>query len=360
MKNLGQLFICGISSLTLTESEKNFIQNENIGGVILFSHNYQDPAQLAELVNEIQSLRDEYPLFISVDQEGGRVQRFKNNFTHFPSMYDVAKLDSPKITFEVHSAIAQELSACGINLNFSPVCDIWTNQNNKVIGDRSFGKSGEIVEKHVSAAIRGLQTHNVLACGKHFPGHGDTTKDSHYDLPYLKTSLDQLRSRELIPFQKASKARVEFMMMAHLVVDAIDEQMPTSLSAKAYQFLREELKYKNIIVTDDMEMKAISDRFKYGEAAVMALEAGADMLIYRTSESCQEAYFATKQALVSKRISREELDRKANLINSVKKNYFNNYKPIYIPNIKKAMNLDNNQKLLIEINVKLDQLALNS
>ena len=128
--DVGQLFMTGISGLSLTEEEKDFIQNNNIGGVILFAHNYQDPGQLAELVNEIQTLRDEYPLFVSVDQEGGKVKRFKTHFTQFPSMFDVGKKDSPKLTFEVHKALAEELSACGVNLNFSPCTDIWNNPNN--------------------------------------------------------------------------------------------------------------------------------------------------------------------------------------------------------------------------------------
>ena len=264
---VGQLFVTGISGLTLTEEEKEFIQKNNIGGVILFAHNFTDPGQLAELVNEIQTLRDEYPLFISVDQEGGRVRRFKTHFTQFPSMYEVGKKDSPKLTFELHKILAEELSACGINLNYSPCCDIWTNENNKVIGDRAFATNALEVEKHVSAAIRGLHASNVLACSKHFPGHGNTTKDSHYDLPFVKKSLEELRAEELVPFYKASKSRSEFMMMAHLVVDSIDKELPCTLSPKAYEFLREELKYKKIIITDDMEMKAISDRYSYSEAA---------------------------------------------------------------------------------------------
>ncbi|MBT4791273.1 MAG: glycoside hydrolase family 3 protein, partial [Halobacteriovoraceae bacterium] len=230
---VGQLFITGISGLALTEDEKKFLQESNIGGVILFSHNYSDPAQLAELINEIQTLRDEYPLFISVDQEGGRVKRFKTHFTQFPSMYEVGKKESPKLTFEVHRVLAEELSSCGVNLNFSPCCDVWSNVNNKVIGDRAFSRTVKGVEKHVSAAIRGLHTGNVLSCAKHFPGHGNTTKDSHFDLPFVKKTMDELKAEELVPFNKASKSRSEFIMMAHLVVDAIDKENPCTLSTKA-------------------------------------------------------------------------------------------------------------------------------
>ena len=343
---VGQLFVTGISGLSLTDDEKKFIQENNIGGVILFKHNYQDPGQLAELVNEIQTLRDEYPLFVSVDQEGGRVKRFQSQFTQFPSMFELGELDSPKLTFELHKAMADELSACGVNLNYSPCTDIWTNENNKVIGDRAFGKTAEDVEKHVSAAIRGLHTGNVLACAKHFPGHGNTTKDSHYDLPYVKKSIEELRAEELIPFQKASKSRVEFMMMAHLVVDAIDKELPCTLSKKAYDFLREELKYKKIIITDDMEMKAVADHFSYPDAGRMALEAGADMIMYRSFERTKEVYEALMLSIKEQKVKKSVIEEKISRVLDCKKRFFAEYTPIYIPELSKVFSGNRNKEIM--------------
>jgi beta-N-acetylhexosaminidase len=346
---VGQLFITGISGLALTEDEKKFLQESNIGGVILFSHNYSDPAQLAELINEIQTLRDEYPLFISVDQEGGRVKRFKTHFTQFPSMYEVGKKESPKLTFEVHRVLAEELSSCGVNLNFSPCCDVWSNVNNKVIGDRAFSRTVKGVEKHVSAAIRGLHTGNVLSCAKHFPGHGNTTKDSHFDLPFVKKTMDELKAEELVPFNKASKSRSEFIMMAHLVVDAIDKENPCTLSTKAYEFLRSELRYKKIIITDDMEMKAISDNYSYADAAVLALSSGADILIYRTSEKAMEAYAGVMLAVKEQRIKKADLDTKIKRVFDCKKRFFKEYKQIYIPSLSKVFKADRNPSLMKEL-----------
>jgi beta-N-acetylhexosaminidase len=348
---VGQLFITGISGLTLTEEEKTFIQDNNIGGVILFKHNYTDPGQLAELVNEIQTLRDEYPLFISVDQEGGRVRRFQTHFTQFPSMYKIGEKDSPKLTFEVHKVLAEELSACGINLNFSPCCDVWSNENNKVIGDRAFAKTTQDVEKHVSAAIRGLHTGNVLACAKHFPGHGNTSKDSHYDLPYVKKSLEEIRNDELPPFVKASKSRTEFVMMAHLVVDAIDKELPCSLSPKAYKFLREELKYKKIIITDDMEMKAISDHFSYPEAARIALTAGADVLIYRSFEKTKEVYQSIMNDIKEQQLKKIDLEGKIKRVLDCKKRFFQEYKPIYIPSLSKVFKESHRTEILEKLDL---------
>jgi len=348
LDTLGQLIISGIKGTSLLPEEIDFIKNEKLGGIVLFTHNFTDPAQLAELVNSIQKHRDEYPLFISVDQEGGRVVRFKSHFTQFPSMLDLARLDSPKLVFEVYQVLAKELAACGVNLTYSPCCDILTNPENKVIGDRAFGTDVESVEKYISAAIRGLQTNGVLACAKHFPGHGGTTKDSHFDLPLVKTSVSELRSRELVPFIKASKSRVEFMMMAHLLVDAIDQDLPTSLSPKAYDFLRQETKFSKIVITDEMEMKAIADRFSLEEAAVKAINAGTDMLLYRNMENADKALKAIREASKKRVIKKEALTEKLNRIERCKKEYFSTYQQIYIPKVTDAFNSQDAKKILAQ------------
>lgn len=346
MDNYGQLIVSGIKGTSLTTEEVDFIKNEKLGGIIFFEHNFQSPAQLSELVNSIQKLRDDYPLFISVDQEGGRVQRFKTHFTQFPSMLDLARLDSPKVVFEAHQVIAKELAACGINLCFSPVCDILTNSQNKVIGDRAYGTDAETVEKYISAAIRGLQTSGLLSCAKHFPGHGGTSKDSHSDLPIVKTSIQELKQREMIPFIKASKSRVEFMMMGHLMVDAIDDKLPTTLSHKAYQFLRNETKFSKIVITDEMEMKAIADRFSSEEAAVGALNAGADMLLYRFMKDAQKALLAIREAVKIRAIKKEAMIEKLQRVERCKKEFLSNYQPIYIPKTTDAFNGSEGKKIL--------------
>ncbi len=346
MDNFGQLLISGIKGVSLLPEEIEFIKDEKLGGIILFPHNFQDPAQLAELVNSVQKLRDEYPLFISVDQEGGRVMRFKTHFTQFPAMLDLATLDSPKLVFEVHQLLAKELAACGINLSFSPCCDILTNPENKVIGDRAFGRDAETVEKNISAAIRGLQTSGLLSCAKHFPGHGSSFKDSHFDLPLVKTSIAELKQRELIPFIKASKSRVEFIMMAHLLVDSIDSKLPTSLSPKAYEFLRNETKFSKIVITDDMEMKAITDKYTIEEAAIMALSAGTDMLLYRFMDDAKKALGAIREAVKKKSVKREDVLEKLMRVEKCKKENLSVYQPIYIPKISDSFNTPESKKLM--------------
>lgn len=349
MDNFGQLLISGIKGTSLLPEEIEFIKNEKLGGIVLFAHNFEDPAQLAELVNNIQKHRDEYPLFISVDQEGGRSLAFKKHFTQFPAMLDVAVYDSPKLVFEIHQVIAKELAACGINMSFSPCCDILTNPANTVVGDRAFGRDAETVEKYISAAIRGLQTSGLLSCAKHFPGHGSSSQDSHFELPLVKTTLDELKRREVIPFIKASKSRVEFVMMAHLLVDALDDKLPTTLSPKAYQFLRQETKFSKVVITDSMEMKAISDKYNTESAAVMAISAGADMLLYRTMDEAKKALAAIREAVKKKTLKREEVLEKLMRVEKCKKENLSTYQPIYIPKIVDSFNSSEAKKLLEQL-----------
>jgi beta-N-acetylhexosaminidase len=353
MIQLGQLVFTGISGLTLKEEEKKFIEKEDIGGVILFSKNYESPAQLAELVNSIQSLRKEYPLFICTDHEGGRVVRFKSHFTQFPPMLDIARLDSPKLFFEVATIMSEELLACGVNLNLAPVCDIWNNEKNKVIWDRAFGEDHETVSKYISSMIRGFQTNGILSCAKHFPGHGNTLKDSHVDLPIVKKSLEKIREEEFQPFIKAIKARVDFIMMAHIIVEDIDPVLPCSLSPRAHEILREELKYKGLILSDDMQMKAITDHRGTGEAAMMAIKAGSDLVEYRDMEEAMLGLEGLKKAQKDKTIKPLEFSDRLGRIEETKKRYFTDYKVIYAPDIEKKFNRKATQAFILDLNRKI-------
>lgn len=351
--SLAQLFIVGLAGTSLTEREESFIKETNPGGVILFKNNYENPAQLAELSNKIQSLKSTHPFFISADQEGGRVQRFKEPFTVFPPMYEIAKLNSPKLCYEVHKTIAKELIACGINLNFSPCCDVLFNEKNTVIGDRSFGENPVEVEKYVSAAIRGLQTHGVISVAKHFPGHGSTIKDSHYDLPFIDATVDEIIEKELQPFKKASRSRVVGMMMAHLQIDSIDESAPTSLSKKAYVFLREQLKFQGLIITDDMEMGAISKNQGIPEACCQALIAGADLICIRNFDEGEKAIQLLQVKLANGELDEQIFSDKLARINNVKSQYLKDIKPIYIPQLTEVFDNEETQVLMVDLAQKI-------
>jgi beta-N-acetylhexosaminidase len=336
LQNIGQIVMTGIEGTQLTPEEKEYLTKENIGGVILFTRNYEDPAQLAELTNSIQECRGDRPLFISADHEGGRVFRFKKGFTHIPSMLDLAKKDSPKTVYEAHRIIGQELKACGVNFNFSPCCDVLRDNTTNAIGDRAFSNDPTTVEKFVSSAIRGLQTTGITACAKHFPGHGNTSKDSHFDLPHIKQSLQEFHDIDLVPFNKASRSKVEFFLMAHLVCDAIDPDLPCTLSKKAYDFLRSEMKFRKCIISDDMNMEAITKKWDVEEAAVIAFNAGCDILCYRTFEYGKRAQEALKQAYKDKVLLKDRVDESLKRIAESKDTYLTNYKPIYLPEMAKA------------------------
>lgn len=353
MKELGQLIITGITGTTLSDDEREFLEKENIGGVILFSQNFETTAQLAELVNAIQSCRQDYPLFIGVDHEGGRVQRFKNPFTHFPSMADVALTDSPKLCFEISRIMSEELRACGVNLNFSPVCDIINDNQNKAIGDRSFGENEEVVSKFITAMIRGFQTHKLISCAKHFPGLGGVNKDTHNDIVISHKSLDELKKKDFVPFIKAIKARVEMVMMSHLTSDAIDPELPCSLSSKAYSILRKDMKYNKLIMTDDMQMGAIAKRYSISEASVLAINAGADILCYRELITAKEALDSLKKNYKTKKIKSDDLTEKYKRIGSVKKTYLGEYNPVYIPDVSKSFRKGNVESFLKDLNLAI-------
>lgn len=348
-EGLGQLIITGISGTDLTIEEEKFISDNQIGGVILFAYNYENPIQLAGLCQKIQSLSKSAPLFISVDQEGGRVRRFKTHFIQLPSMLELGRLGSPKLVYEAHHIMATELSACGINLNFSPVCDIWTNPSNKVIGDRAFGTDPETVSKFVSAAIRGLQSGNVCSCAKHFPGHGDTSLDSHYDLPVVKKDLEVLRGMEMIPFVKAAKSKVDFFMMAHLIVEFIDKGYPTSLCEKAYDLLRSETRFQGLIITDDLEMKAITDRHTVENASQLALKAGANILLYRSVTAAQQGLEGVRKNSREDHFMGKRIQENISQILDFKRRKILPYRPISVSETTQIVGCEKHQLFLKDL-----------
>lgn len=318
-KDMGQFIMTGLSGQILTDEEEQFLQEKNIGGVILFSRNYTNPEQLTALTHKIQNTSSGRPLFIGVDQEGGRVQRFKDSFQRIPPMADIGYLQSPENCRDLHEAIAGELRAVGVNLSFAPVCDVLTNPQNQVIGDRAFGTNPHQVAKYVEAAVQGVATQGIISVAKHFPGHGDTLEDSHDDLPLVKKSLEQIRDCELIPFQRAVQSGVDMILMAHLQVAALDRNLPTTLSPIAYHFLSDELNYDGVVISDDMEMKAISDRFNWEAAAIKAFIAGCDILVYRTMAHAEMAYRGLSRTVRKGEISPLQLCRKMARIDALKR-----------------------------------------
>jgi beta-N-acetylhexosaminidase len=327
-EKVGQLIMVGFEGTQANEAIETHIRERFVGGVVLFSRNIQSPQQTAELTNELQRLAEatarQIPLFIGIDQEGGWVIRLKEGATVLPGNMALGATDSTELAERAGEITAVELAAVGVNLNFAPVMDVNNNPDNPVIGRRSFGESPELVSRLGISYIRGLQRNGVLATVKHFPGHGDTTVDSHFELPTVNHDLERIHALELQPFRAAIDADVAAIMTAHIIYPAFDADRPATLSPTILtDLLRKELGFDGLLITDDMEMKAIDDRYRSGEAAVMAVEAGADIVMVLWTPAKQiEVFDALLSAIKSGRISQARLDQSVERILKSKKAAF--------------------------------------
>ena len=259
ISNIGQNIIVGIPDASPAQEFYSFIKDYNIGGVLFLGKNYDSLENLVSTVNKLQDSSQIFPLFTSVDHEGGRVQRFKTPFTVLPSYKTIATTKTPKELFDIFGMIARELLACGINFNFAPVVDM-TEETNGVIGDRSAGTNIEKVEEVISATIRGYVKAKILCCAKHFPGHGCTNIDSHLELPSSDKTMQELLEYEIPPFKKATRAGVPAIMTAHIMFKNIDT-LPASLSPKFIQeIIRQEFRFIKLVIADDISMGASDPR----------------------------------------------------------------------------------------------------
>jgi beta-N-acetylhexosaminidase len=289
----GQLLSVGFEGTTAPAALRARIAASEVGGVMLFRPNIADPGQVATLVASLRGASPpEAPLLVSIDQEGGVVQRVRAPATVWPPMLAVGEAGDAARTTAVGRALGEELAALGVGWDFAPVLDVHTNPANPVIGNRAFGTTPETVSAQALAFWRGLRGAGLVGCGKHFPGHGDTRTDSHHELPVVPHDLERLRRVELAPFAAAAVAGMEALMTAHVLYPALDPDRPATLSRRiATDLLRGELGYRGVLVSDDLGMKAVADRYSIEELAVGAIEAGCDHLLIREPEARQQAAF---------------------------------------------------------------------
>lgn len=275
----------------MNDEVAGIIEKYRLGGVILFAENVTGTEQTVRLTDGLQQASPDIPLFITIDQEGGIVTRLESG-TNLAGNMAVGASRSGKNAFRSGKIIGKELSSLGINVNFSPVLDVNNNPDNPVIGVRSFSSKPELTSKLGIQMMKGLQDEQMIATAKHFPGHGDTAVDSHYGLPLVPHNEKRLRSVELAPFQKAIDAGIDMIMTAHVQFPAFDDttykskkdgediMVPATLSKKVMtDLLRKDLSFKGVVVTDALNMKAISDNFGQEEAVVMAVKAGVDIAL---------------------------------------------------------------------------------
>lgn len=296
-REIGQLLIGSMPGTSVPVELRALAREFDLGGVIVFARNIEAPEQVAELARESERLGRAMPAWVSVDQEGGRVARLKAPFTNWPPMATIGRSGSVTLAEQFAAALASELSAVGITLDYAPVLDIRTNPANAVIGDRALADQATDVARLGGAIVRSLQANGIAACGKHFPGHGDTSIDSHHALPVVEHGPDRLRAVEFEPFRAAIAERVAFIMTAHLLVPAFDVERPSTLSPHVVQaLLRDELGFGGVIVSDDLEMKAVSTQWPVPEAAVEAIRAGCDAILVCSGDL--DLQFRTLEALV--------------------------------------------------------------
>lgn len=279
-KQIGQLFIIGYQGEEPSDEFLSFVEEWGIGGVIVFARNLSDPDKLPGHLARISEAAGQ-KLFTSIDQEGGLVLRILSKGSLFPSAMGMSATGSLELTEQTHAAIGKEMLSLGLNWNLAPVLDI-NHPGNPGIGARSFADKPEVVAAYGCAAVRGLQKAGVLACAKHFPGKGHAKVDSHLTLPVIPYSAEHLESFELLPFKKAIEAEVAAIMTAHVFFPAFEKSkdLPATLSKSVLTgLLREKLGFKGILVTDDLEMGAITESFGIAQAANLSFHAGADLLL---------------------------------------------------------------------------------
>ncbi|TXK74452.1 beta-N-acetylhexosaminidase [Paenibacillus sp. N3.4] len=332
-QKVGQLFICGFQSEEPDAQITQLIEEYALGGVIYFRRNVKDALQLAHLSAELQTINLKYggqPLFIAVDQEGGMVSRIEKGATLLPGNMALGAAFEPEGAYISSKIMGKELRQMGINMNFSPCLDINNNRFNPVIGVRSYGETAELVSDLGVHAVKGLQDENVIATVKHFPGHGDTSEDSHHDLPVVPHPMERLLELELAPFVKAIEEGVDAIMTAHVVFAALEEKgVPSTLSYPILtELLREKLGFHGLIVTDCLEMKAISEGIGVAEGAVRAIEAGSDLILVSHQLNRQIAAIeAVIEAVENGRIPEARIDESVQRIMTVKskRNIQNDY-----------------------------------
>lgn len=346
-EKVGQLLVAGILGTEPGEDAVRAIQDYQVGGIILFGRNVESADQLVVLTNDLKALNGDYvPLFLCVDQEGGRVDRMPPEVDRTPSAGQVGEsLSQEEMGAAYGALLSAECAAFGFNLDFAPCLDIWSHPENTVIGDRAFGVEWESVSAFGFHAVQAMEeAGTVIPVVKHFPGHGDTGVDSHVDLPVVDKTLDELWQSELVPFDMALSGAywgeqkmdpAPAVMVAHILMTQIDPDLPASLSPKVVTgLLRQEMGYEGVVCTDDLTMAAISDTYGMGEAAVLAVEAGCDFLLV-----CHEAdnLTAVREALLaaveSGRIDLERLDESVYRILSLKGEYSLTNDPVGQPDI---------------------------
>lgn len=310
--------LTGEETVTTADSLKTALSDYPVGGIIFFADNLETEAQTKELLKETAEAA-EIPLFLGVDQEGGIVSRLSKLNTlpsgHIPAMAEIGDGKNPKQAYEAGAIIASDLKELGFNMDFAPVADVLIDPNNTEIGSRAFSSDPQVCASMAAAVIKALHSDNIASCAKHFPGHGSTTSNSHDGKSVSSRTLEEFRSEEFVPFKAAISANTDFVMVSHMTAENIDS-LPCSLSEKVISLLRDELGFKNIIITDAQNMGAITGFTTPDKASLMSLQAGADMVLMPLD--FEASLYSIKEAVANGSLTEAALDEKVLRILKIK------------------------------------------
>lgn len=287
-EKIGQMIIIGMDTNYITDRIKIMIKKYKVGGIILYRKNFNTYKDMLKLIKDLKELNREnkIPLFISIDQEGGRVNRIPKEIKNLPSPNKIAEKGGEKLVRKSANIIGKILRQSGFNLNFAPVLDLKRFENNHAIGDRCFGREKNMVAKCGIATMKELQKNKVISVIKHFPGHGATKQDSHNFLPIINKKIEDIENEDMYPFEQAIKNNADAILVGHLLIKNVTGIYPASLSRKFItKYLRKKYRYNGVIVTDDLKMRAI--KFIYGTKLSVrkAFESGNDIIVFRFNEN---------------------------------------------------------------------------
>lgn len=324
-EKIGQLVLVGMDGYELNDNITTLIESYNVGGVILYGKNIKDSSQLISLINSLKknNLSNKAPLFVSVDEEGGSVSRLPKEIKKLPTSRSIGETLDTNIAFETGRLIGQALNSFGYNMNYAPVLDIDSNPLNPVIGNRSYGQTADIVSSMGMAALKGIKSEGIIPVIKHFPGHGDTSVDSHIGLPVVNHDIKRLNSFEIIPFKNAIDNGADVVMVAHILLPQIDNKYPASMSDIIIaDILRKDLGFGGVVITDDITMGAIEKNYNIGDAAVRSIVAGTDIILVGHNYNMQiEVLNSLKNAANSGIISMDRIDESVYRILNLKAKY---------------------------------------
>ncbi len=324
-EKVGQLLVIGVEGTSFSNEMDNLIRNYHVGGVIIMGRNVATTTEMLQLINDIKKANkpNKNPLFLSVDEEGGRVSRLPIGIPKLPTSEKIGKLNDESLNYRTGVYLAKVLNEFGYNMNFAPVLDVNSNSRNPVIGDRSFGSDPTQVAQLGISTMHGMMDNGIISVVKHFPGHGDTVVDSHKALPKVETTLETLRSVELVPFQKAIEEGADVVMVAHILFPVLDPDYPSSMSkAIITGLLRDEMQFEGVVITDDLTMGAIVSNYAIPEAAVQSFIAGSDLLLVVSDYEVQlNTFNALIKAIETGVITEQRLNESVKRILTLKVKY---------------------------------------